>query len=409
MKATDLLRVDELYAMVQIKAQYGKLKLTFKDNQEDLRFCYHILQSVSRSFAAVIMQLNDELRDAVCIFYLVLRGLDTIEDDMEVDIPTKQRELPLFHEKLNDAKWCIDGIGKGDEKVLLQQFYRVSREYQLLKKEYQEVISDICHRMAMGMCRFLTSEVTTKSDYDLYCHYVAGLVGHGLTRLFSVSGLEDPHIADDLSIANEMGLFLQKTNIIRDYYEDICESPPRIFWPREIWSTFTDDLHKFKDPAHIDTALECLNALIADAMQHVPAVIQYMSMLKDRSVFLFCAIPQVMAIATLAKLYDNPHVFDDKVKIRKGLACKIMLQCDTLERALAQFNIHCQELRAALREEDPSFDLLRHRLQQADANLKQHAKLENASYARRFMTGYPALGGQYLYSLVDGISAYFRN
>lgn len=36
---------------------------------------------------------------------------------------------------------------------------------------------------------------------------------------------------DDLS--NSMGLFLQKTNIIRDYLEDINEK--RIFWPRAVW------------------------------------------------------------------------------------------------------------------------------------------------------------------------------
>ena len=37
-----------------------------------------MLVLVSRSFAAVIMELPDELREAVCIFYLVLRALDTV-------------------------------------------------------------------------------------------------------------------------------------------------------------------------------------------------------------------------------------------------------------------------------------------------------------------------------------------
>ncbi len=37
---------------------------------------------VSRSFAVVIQQLPQELQDPVCIFYLVLRGLDSVEDDM---------------------------------------------------------------------------------------------------------------------------------------------------------------------------------------------------------------------------------------------------------------------------------------------------------------------------------------
>ena len=30
-----------------------------------------------------------------------------------------------------------------------------------------------------------------------------------------------------------MGLFLQKTNIIRDYREDIDDA--RIFWPKSVW------------------------------------------------------------------------------------------------------------------------------------------------------------------------------
>ena len=37
-------------------------------------------------------------------------------------------------------------------------------------------------------------------------------------------------------LSNGMGLFLQKTNIIRDYLEDIMEEPaPRMFWPRDVW------------------------------------------------------------------------------------------------------------------------------------------------------------------------------
>lgn len=31
-------------------------------------------------------------------------------------------------------------------------------------------------------------------EYDLYCHYVAGLVGEGLTRMFAESGLEDARV-----------------------------------------------------------------------------------------------------------------------------------------------------------------------------------------------------------------------
>lgn len=67
-----------------------------------------------------------------------------------------------------------------------------------------------------------------------YCHYVAGLVGIGLSQLFSASKLEDPEVGQDTELANSMGLFLQKTNIIRDYLEDTQEG--RAFWPKEVSS-----------------------------------------------------------------------------------------------------------------------------------------------------------------------------
>ena len=61
---------------------------------------------------------------------------------------------------------------------------------------------------------------------------MAGLVGIGLSRLFAASGLEDEVVARDQRLANSMGLFLQKTNIIRDYLEDVIQG--RRFWPQEV-------------------------------------------------------------------------------------------------------------------------------------------------------------------------------
>ena len=46
-----------------------------------------------------------------------------------------------------------------------------------------QVIADITHRMGDGMADFIEKEVLTVRDYDLYCHYVAGLVGIGLCQV----------------------------------------------------------------------------------------------------------------------------------------------------------------------------------------------------------------------------------
>lgn len=48
----------------------------------------------------VIQQLPNPLRDAICVFYLVLRGLDTVEDDMALSNDIKLPALLSFHEDI---------------------------------------------------------------------------------------------------------------------------------------------------------------------------------------------------------------------------------------------------------------------------------------------------------------------
>lgn len=50
----------------------------FSKNNFVSSYCYRMLVLVSRSFAAVIMELPTELREAVLVFYLVLRALDSV-------------------------------------------------------------------------------------------------------------------------------------------------------------------------------------------------------------------------------------------------------------------------------------------------------------------------------------------
>ena len=169
-------------------------------------------------------------------------------------------------------------------------------------------------------------EVVTLKDWDEYCHYVAGLVGIGLSNLWASSMLEDERFAEMEDLSNSMGLFLQKTNIIRDYLEDIVEEPaPRMFWPKCVWNKYGDSLDVFKEPENREAAVQCMNHLITIALEHGVDSLEYMSRLKNVEVFRFCAIPQVMAIATLAECYGNGKVFEGVVKIRRGLSARIML------------------------------------------------------------------------------------
>jgi len=317
---------DEIVALLKLRyARANAVHLpTSPELSEDFRCCYDLLNKTSRSFAFVIQELGAELRDVICIFYLVLRGLDTVEDDMILPLEEKLPVLIQFHEKLYQPGWNFS-CGLADEKYLIENFNVVISAFLSLRPKYQAVVKDIAKRMGAGMAEFCQRPVVTRKDYDLYCHYVAGLVGIGLSALFSVSGLESQWFATAEDFSNSMGLFLQKTNITRDFLEDIMQVPPRVFWPKDIWSKYTEKLDNFKKPEYANKAVYCLNEMVTDALVHVPACLDYMSRLKDKKIFNFCAIPQVMAIATLALCYNNYNVFTGVVKIRRGLTAKIML------------------------------------------------------------------------------------
>jgi len=48
-----------------------------------------------------------------------------------------------------------------------------------------QVIADITRRMGAGMAKYIQQDVETVADYDEYCHFVAGLVGVGLSQVYS--------------------------------------------------------------------------------------------------------------------------------------------------------------------------------------------------------------------------------
>jgi farnesyl-diphosphate farnesyltransferase len=192
------------------------------------------------------------------------------------------------------------------------------------------VISEVAKKMGNGMADFAglstpsqpVAEVSSIENYDLYCHYVAGLVGEGLSGLFSASGKERPWISQQLTLSNSMGLLLQKTNILRDIKEDVDEG--RGFWPREIWEKH--GFNSMKEIVQVGREKEALFAaseMTLDALRHATDALDYMTLLKCQSVFNFVAIPAVMAMATLERCFMNEKILKGNVKIRKGEAVSV--------------------------------------------------------------------------------------
>ncbi|KAJ2239938.1 bifunctional farnesyl-diphosphate farnesyltransferase/squalene synthase, partial [Coemansia sp. RSA 455] len=290
------------------------------------------------------------LRDGICLFYLILRGLDTVEDDMTIPGAKKREVLETFHEVLYVKGWTFKDSGP-DEKdaMLLVEFDVVINEFMRLPEDYQVVIADITKRMGAGMAKYTRARVDTLEDYNEYCHYVAGLVGHGLSRLFAESRLEDKAVGEKLELANSMGLFLQKTNITRDINEDVLDG--RCFWPKAIWTKYAASEEELISKRGRDKGIEALNEMCVNALEHIPDVMEYLNQIHEPSVFKFCAIPQAMAIATISLCYNNSNVLDGNVKIRKGEALKLISQSTTLDSVKRIFYRYLVQLE---KKNDPS-------------------------------------------------------
>jgi farnesyl-diphosphate farnesyltransferase len=315
----------------------------------------------SRSFAAVILELHPELLVPVALFYLILRGLDTVEDDMTIPLAKKEPILRDFYNLLEKDGWNFNDSGPNEkDRQLLVEFNVVIEEFKQIKPAYREIIKDITKRMGNGMADYANNAehnvngVNTVKDYELYCHYVAGLVGEGLTRLFVEAGLANEALLKKPELMESMGQFLQQVNITRDIKEDLDDG--RRFWPREIWSKHVDKFEDLFKPENKEKALATSSEMILTALTRADDCLYYLAGLREQSVFNFCAIPQSMAIATLETCFQNYAIFQKNVKITKGDACQLMIEStQNLELVCDVFKRYARKIHKKNNPNDPNF------------------------------------------------------
>ncbi|KAF0484143.1 farnesyl-diphosphate farnesyltransferase [Gigaspora margarita] len=305
--------------------------------------CYYFLKMTSGSFAAIIMDLDPKLRDLVCIFYLCLRGMDTIEDDMTLPTEKKAPLLRSFYKNINQKGWTFTENGPDEkDRQLLVEFDVVIEEFLLLPEECQAIIINITKQMGNGMADFVSIStrdkynIITLKDFDKYCYYVAGLVGIGISDLFNSVGATIPDTTKNLDIIISMGIFLQKLNILRDFVEDLNEN--RRFWPKEIWYQYVSEIEELILVENKEKALNCLSALVLNTLLHVPDCLNYLILLDDPDIFSFAATPLVMGYSTLASTFKNYDSYSKVIKIRKGEGAKLFFRCTNSNYSTSLYN-----------------------------------------------------------------------
>lgn len=280
---------------------------------------------------------------------------------MTISVAKKEPILRDFHNIIDQTGWTFNDNGPNEkDRDLLVHFDAIIHEFSLLKPAYKVIIKSITKKMGDGMADYVINAeqnangVNTIKEYELYCHYVAGLVGEGCTRLFVEAKLANPALLQRPELSESMGQFLQKTNIIRDIKEDFDDK--RRFWPKEIWSKHVDNFDDLFKPENLQIALNCSSEMVLNSLQHAEECLFYMAGIKDQSVFNFVAIPQSMAIATLEIVFQNPKLFKQNVKITKGDACDLMMKSSQNLRSVCEiFSKYAKRIHKKNSPKDPNF------------------------------------------------------
>ncbi|KAI3967583.1 hypothetical protein MKW92_004762 [Papaver armeniacum] len=374
--------MEELKMAGSFLREMEKLKIAEKNIplEPHWEFCYSVFQKdcIERLFGdvsshqllsgidshaialSIQQSLGPELRNAICVFYCVLRALDTVEDDMNMPSDVKMPILENFHRHIYDGDLQFS-CGTNHHKELIDQFHHVSTALSELQKSNQELIEETTRRMGAGMAKFILKEVETVDDYNEYCHIAAGLVFIGMSKLSHASNLEDL-LPDRLS--NSMGLFLQKINTIQDFSKDMNATPKtHMRWPRQIWNKYVDKLEDLAYKENSEKAVSCLNDMVTDALSHVEDCLEYLSALQDSALFRFHAVNLVISTGILVRCYNNVEVFREGVKMNHGHSVKVIYGTKAMSDVYGDFYDYSSTLKAKIDDNDPNATKTRSRVE----------------------------------------------
>ena len=203
------------------------------------------MNKVSRSFALVVASLEDPMSHYLGVAYLICRVIDNVEDCKSSPAWKELRfeEIKQLLVEPSLAKVILPVWGSepwpgmtADQRQIMTLLDGLPlwQIYDQFPYEVKSIISRWALKMADGMMQFenpakppwiLWNEVqllAQEQDYNQYCYFVAGTVGHMATELVIYQYGMDGELAQQLlQNCEACGNGLQKTNIVKDFLEDL--------------------------------------------------------------------------------------------------------------------------------------------------------------------------------------------
>jgi phytoene synthase len=246
--------------------------------------CSRITRREAKNFAYGIRLLPRAKRDAMSALYAYARRIDDISDS-ERSVENKltaladvdQQVAALGHRELPDA----------DDPVLVG-VHHAATSFDVPVTAFSEIVEG-CRRDAVG------AHYATAADTEAYCRLVAGSVGRLSLGVF---GSTDP--VRSVGLADDLGVALQLTNILRDVTED--REMGRVYLP-------ADDIDRFGcDPdlaGPVDAVAKLVHHYVTIAEEFYERGLGLLPLLDRRSRACVSAMATIYH-QLLARIADDP-------------------------------------------------------------------------------------------------------
>lgn len=194
------------------------------------QYCEDKVARSGTSFYYSFLYLSKERRQAIHALYAFCREVDDVVDEC-TDANVARNKLDWWQHEIERtfAGRAEHPVGKALETVV--------RNFDLPQARFGDILAGM--RMDLDYNRY-----PDFPTLEVYCHRVAGVVGLLSAKIF---GYKNPRT---LEFANQLGIALQLTNIIRDVREDIDRN--RLYLPLSELEQFgvpIDDVITYRDSA----------------------------------------------------------------------------------------------------------------------------------------------------------------
>ena len=179
-----------------------------------------ITRTYARNFYFGIRLLPPVKRRALCAVYALARRIDDIGDG-KLDENSKISGL-------NRTREGLDGLGRNTDDAILVALNDAASRLPIPLDAFLDLVEGV--EMDVRGSSYETFE-----DLLVYCRRVAGSIGR-----LSLGVFESEDMATAMPLADNLGVALQLTNILRDVREDLDQN--RVYLPREDLDRFHCDL-----------------------------------------------------------------------------------------------------------------------------------------------------------------------